>query len=211
MTDHKQSQNVQMNDEPDESVLQAMAEHGQWFVVNTYSGYEDRVATNLRQRIASFDLGNKIFEVVVPTQNTVEFKAGKKRALQKKMFPGYVLVHMILDDDTWVCVRNTPSVVGFVGSHAEEKGEDDRKPKIATKPSPLSEDELRVILKHMGRETPKYKINFKLGDIVDIKDGPFAKMTGKVIEINEDKGSLKVLINMFGRETPVEIAVERVK
>ena len=170
---------------------------GLWYVVNTYSGYEDRVATNLKQRIASFDLEDKIFEVVVPTQNTVEFKAGKKRALQKKMFPGYVLVNMDLDDDSWVCVRNTPSVVGFIGAGG--------------KPSPLSPEELGVILKHMGRETPKYKITFKLGDIVDIKDGPFAKMTGKVVEINEDKGVIKVLINMFGRETPVEIAVERVK
>ncbi|MEI6222161.1 MAG: transcription termination/antitermination protein NusG [bacterium] len=169
----------------------------EWFVIHTYSGYEDRVAKNLSQRIESMDMHNKIFRVVVPTEATVEYRSGKKRSLLKKMFPGYVLVNMVLDDDSWFVVRNTPSVIGFTGSGG--------------RPTSLSKEELKTILTHMGMEAPKYNVKFKVGDVVDIKDGPFAKMTGKVVEIDDERGKVKVLINMFGRETPVEIDIMRVK
>lgn len=169
----------------------------EWFVIHTYSGYEDRVATNLRQRIESMDMQHKIFRVVVPTEAAIEYRSGKKRNLLKKMFPGYVLVNMIMEDAPWFVVRNTPSVTGFIGAGG--------------KPTALSKEELKTILTHMGMEAPKFLVKFKVGDMVDIKDGPFAKMTGKVIEIDEERGKVKVLVNMFGRETPVEIDILRVK
>lgn len=183
--------------EYEEELKKPIDQRREWFVIHTYSGYEDRVANNLRQRIDSMDMGHKIFLVVVPTEETIEFRSGKKKSLLKKMFPGYVLVNMILDDVSWGVVKNTPSVIGFIGS--------------GSKPTPLSKNELKTILAHMGMETPKYLVKFKVGDVVDIKDGPFAKMAGKVVEIDDERGKVKVLVNMFGRETPVEIDIMRVK
>lgn len=162
-----------------------------WYAVHTYSGYEDKVAENLRQRIASMGMQDKIFDVIVPKENQIEIKNGRRRIVERKIFPGYVLVQMDVAEDSWYVVRNTPSVTGFVGS--------------GTTPTPISVSEMRQIQKRMGVEEPKYKIDFQLGETVNITDGPFKGFDGTVDEIDENKGKIKVLVNMFGRDTPVEL------
>ncbi len=168
-----------------------------WYVIHTYSGYEDQVAEQLRQRTESMDMKSKIFDVVVPKENQIEIKNGKRRIVERKIFPGYILVHMVVTEDSWFVVRNTPNVTGFVGS--------------GTTPSPLSEHEVVAIQKRMGIEEPKYKIDFSLGELVSITDGPFKGFDATVNEIDEQKGKIKVLVNMFGRETPVELDSLQVK
>lgn len=168
-----------------------------WYVIHTYAGYEDQVADQLRQRIESMNMKDKIFDVVVPKENQIEIKNGKRRVVEKKIFPGYILVQMIVTEDSWYVVRNTPSVTGFVGSGVH--------------PSPMSEAEVKSIQKRMGAEEPKYKIDFSIGELVNITDGPFKGFDGTVNEIDEQKGKLKVLVNMFGRETPVELDSLQVK
>lgn len=163
----------------------------QWYAVHTYSGYEDKVAENIKQRTAALDLQDKITDVVVPKEKQIEIKNGKRRVVEKKIFQGYVLVEMQLDEDSWYAVRNTPNVTGFVGSGNE--------------PTPVSEEEMRSIKKRMGVEEPKFKMDFIEGQPVNIIDGPFKGFDGSVAEIDEDKGKLKVLVNIFGRETPVEL------
>jgi transcriptional antiterminator NusG len=165
-----------------------------WFVVHTYSGYENKVKANLERRIHSMGMQEKIFRVLVPMEDEVEFKDGKRKITPKKVFPGYVLVEMIMDDQSWYVVRNTQGVTGFVGS-----------PGPGEKPVPLQDKEVKTILKQMGIEAPKLKIDFKKGDRVKVTSGPFFDFTGVVDEIAPEKERLRALISIFGRETPVEL------
>jgi transcriptional antiterminator NusG len=168
-----------------------------WYVLHTYSGYEETVAKNLKQRIESLDMQDKIFSVMVPKEKKIKIKGGKRKTVEEKIFPGYVLVEMIVTDDSWYVVRNTPSVTGFVGS--------------GTIPTPLHEDEVKKIKKRMGVEEPKYHIDVASGDAVKITDGPFKEFDGKVSYVDEEKGKVKVLVAMFGRETPVELDFLQIK
>lgn len=162
-----------------------------WYAVHTYSGYEDAVSRNLKQRIESMGMEDKIFNVVVPTEKKIRIKGGKRRVVEEKIYPGYVLVEMVVTDDSWYVIRNTPRVTGFVGS--------------GTTPTPLSEEEMGVLLKRMGEEEPRHKVDFTAGDAVKIIDGPFKDYEGKVSEVDEERGKVKVLVSIFGRETPVEL------
>lgn len=168
-----------------------------WYAVHTYSGYEDAVTRNLRQRIESMGMEDKIFSVLVPTEKKIKIKGGKRRVVEEKIYPGYVLVEMIVTDDSWYIVRNTPRVTGFVGS--------------GTTPTPLSNEEIDILMKRMGEEEPKHKIDLSVGDAVKITDGPFKDFEGKVGEIDEERGKVKVLVSIFGRETPVELDFLQVK
>lgn len=168
-----------------------------WFVLHTYSGYEDNVARNLRQRIESMGMEDKIFQVVVPREKKIRVKDGKRRTIEERLFPGYVLVQMIVTEDSWYVVRNTPNVTGFVGS--------------GTTPTPVSQEEINRLLSRMGEDEPKYKIDVSAGDTVKITDGPFKEFEGKISDVNEAKGTIKVLVNVFGRETPVELDFLQVK
>lgn len=168
-----------------------------WYVIHTYSGYENKVSANLERKVHSLGMENEIFRIAIPMENEVEIKDGKKRSVQRKVFPGYVLVEMIVNDRSWYAVRNTPGVTGFVGS--------------GSKPIPLTEDEVRQIMRSMGVEESRPKIDFQLHQLVRLKSGPFADCLGKVSEINEERGKLKVLVDMFGRETPVEIDFTQVE
>ena len=172
----------------------ARKDNRNWFVVHTYSGYENKVKANLERRIHSMGMQDKIFRVLVPMEDEVEFKDGKRKITPKKVFPGYVLVEMIMDDQSWYVVRNTQGVTGFVGS-----------PGPGEKPVPLQEKEVKTILKQMGIEAPKLKIDFKKGDRVKVTSGPFFDFTGIVDEIAPEKERLRALISIFGRETPVEL------
>lgn len=168
-----------------------------WYVLHTYSGYEDSVAFNLKQRIESMGMEDKIFDVVVPKEKKIKIKDGKRTTVDEKIFPGYVIVEMIVTDDSWYVVRNTPNVTGFVGS--------------GTIPSPISEEEIKYLQKRMGVEDPKYKVDFIVNDLVRVMDGPFKDYEGKVSEVDEAKGKVKVLVSIFGRETPVELDFLQVK
>ncbi len=170
--------------------------HG-WYVLHTYSGYEDNVARNLRQRIESMGMEDKIFQVVVPREKKIRVKGGKRQTIEERLFPGYVLVQMIVTEDSWYVVRNTPNVTGFVGS--------------GTTPTPVSKVEIDRLLSRMGEDEPKYKIDVVEGDAVKIMDGPFKEFEGKISEVNEAKGTVKVLVNVFGRETPVELDYLQIK
>jgi len=168
-----------------------------WYVLHTYSGYEDAVARNLRQRIESLDMQDKIFNVLVPKEKKIKIKNGKRRVIEEKIYPGYVLVEMIVTDDSWYVVRNTPRVTGFIGS--------------GTMPIPVSAGEISELQKRMSGGESKYKIEFSVGDPVKIVDGPFKDFDGKINEIDEDHGKVKVLISMFGRETAVELDSLQIK
>jgi len=162
-----------------------------WYAIHTYSGYEDAVARNIRQRIESMGMEDKIFQVLVPTEKKIKIKAGKRRTIEEKIYPGYVLVEMVVTDDSWYVVRNTPRVTGFVGA--------------GTTPLPLSDDEVKTLMKRMGADVPMHTIEFRKGETVRISDGPFKEMEGRVEEVDEARGKIKVLVSMFGRETPVEL------
>ena len=172
-------------------------EEKRWYVIHTYSGYENKVSANLERKVHSLGMENEIFRIVIPMENEVEIKDGKKRSVQRKVFPGYVLVEMIVNDRSWYAVRNTPGVTGFVGS--------------GSKPIPLTDDEVRQIMRSMGVEESRPKIDFQLHQLVRLKTGPFADCLGKVSEINEERGKLKVLVDMFGRETPAEVDFTQVE
>ncbi|MFC2002525.1 transcription termination/antitermination protein NusG [Chloroflexota bacterium] len=163
----------------------------QWFVVHTYSGYEERVKKNLEQRIKSMDSGDEISQVVIPTEDEIEVKNGQRRTVTKKMLPGYVLVEMKMSDQSWGLVRNTPGATGFVGS--------------GNRPTPLREEEIDQILKQMVAEAPRVKVGFRKGQSVRVVDGPFIDFVGVVDEVSQEKGKVKVLLSLFGRETPVEL------
>jgi transcriptional antiterminator NusG len=169
----------------------------QWYAIHTYSGYEEKVKESISQRAESLDMKDKIFQVLVPKEKMIEVKNGKRKVVEKRIFQGYVLVQMKMSEDAWYIVRNTPSVTGFVGSGSE--------------PTPVSDDEMEKIMKRMGRAEPKHKIDYKVGDVVNITDGPFKGFDGSINEIDQAKGKLKVLVNMFGRETPVELDSLQVK
>jgi transcriptional antiterminator NusG len=168
-----------------------------WYVLHTYSGYEDSVAFNLKQRIESMGMEDKIFNVLVPKEKKIKIKDGKRVTMEEKIFPGYVLVEMIVTDDSWYVVRNTPNVTGFVGS--------------GTIPTPVSDAEITFLQKRMGVEEPKYKIDVRAGDLVRIMDGPFKDYEGKVAETDDEKGKVKVLVSIFGRETPLELDFLQIK
>lgn len=168
-----------------------------WYVLHTYSGYEDSVAFNLKQRIESMGMEDKIFNVLVPKEKKIKIRDGKRNTVEEKIFPGYVIVEMIVTDDSWYVVRNTPNVTGFVGS--------------GTIPTPIAEAEIASLQKRMGVEEPKYKIDVSIGDLVRIMDGPFKDYEGKVSETDEEKGKVKVLVSIFGRETPVELDFLQIK
>jgi transcription termination/antitermination protein NusG len=165
--------------------------NAKWYVVHTYSGHENKVSANLKQRVETMKLTEKIFDIVVPTRNIVTVKHGKKEEQKEKIFPGYILVKMVLEDDSWLAVRTTQGVTAFVGA--------------GNKPTPISETEVATILKFMQMEAPKYKTTFSLGEAVKIVDGPFADFLGTIESIDEEKGKIKVLVSIFGRETPVEL------
>lgn len=168
-----------------------------WYAIHTYSGYEDAVAEALQQRIETMNMQDYIFDVVVPKESQVVIKKGQKVMEMKKLFPGYVLVEMIVTDKSWYVVRNTPNVTGFVGS--------------GTIPVPVSEEEFRIVKRRMGEKEPKFKIDFTIKENVIITRGPFTNYEGTIESLDEDKGKLKVLISIFGRETPVELDFTEVK
>jgi len=163
----------------------------QWFVIHTYSGHEERVKKNLEQRIKFMDSGNEVIQVVIPTEEEIEVRSGHRKTITRKILPGYVLVEMKMDENTWSIVRNTPGVTGFVGS--------------GNTPTPLQEKEVSEILKQMSAEAPKVKVGFRKGQSVRVTDGPFIDFVGVVDEINMEKGKVKVLLSLFGQETPVEL------
>jgi transcription termination/antitermination protein NusG len=172
---------------------------GEWYVVHTYAGYENKVKANLESRIQSMQMQDKIFDVHIPMEDVMEIKAGKKQVVQKKVFPGYLLVKMVYDNDSWYVVRNTPGVTGFVSSGT------------GTKPTPLSRREVEKILQVKKEEVkPTFRLEFEEGDMVRIISGPFADFNGHISEINVDQSKLKVLVNIFDRETPVELGFDQV-
>ena len=168
-----------------------------WYVLHTYSGYEENVTRNLKQRVDTLDMGDKIFNVLVPTEKKTKIKNGKRKIMEEKVFPGYVLVEMIVTDESWYVVRNTPNVTGFIG--------------VGSTPTPVGDEEIKGLMKRMGQEDPKFKIDVTVGDLVRITEGPFKNMEGKIVNIDEAKGKIKVNISMFGRETPVELDFLQIK
>ena len=168
-----------------------------WYAVQTYSGYEENVANNLKQRIESLDMEDKIFDVIVPTETKIKIKNGKRKMVREKIFPGYVLVNMIVTDASWYVVRNTPNVTGLIGT--------------GVIPTPLSHEEVASLMKRMGATEPKYRIYLSVGEAVKIVDGPFKGFEGKISEVDEGRGKVKALVVMFGRETPVELDFLQVK
>ena len=171
-----------------------------WYVVHTYSGYENKVKANLEKRVESMGMQDKIFRVIVPEEEETDIKNGKKKTVKRKVFPGYVLVEIIMTDDSWYVVRNTPGVTGFVGSSG-----------AGSKPTPLLPEEINSILKHLGENERPIDIDFEIGETVKVNEGPFANFTGSVEEIDKDKAKVKVLVNMFGRDTPVELEFTQVE
>lgn len=168
-----------------------------WYVIHTYSGYENKVRTNLERKVQSLGMENEIFNVIIPMEKEVEKKDGKSRVVERKVFPGYVLVEMIVNDRSWYAVRNTPGVTGFVGS--------------GTKPIPLTDTEVQQIMHSMGMEEERPHIDFQLQQTVRLKAGPFAGQLAKISDINEERGKLKVLVDIFGRETPAEVDFTQVE
>jgi len=176
---------------------QQLPQEKNWYVIHTYSGYEDAVAKNLKQRIESLGMEDKIFNVIVPKEKKIKIKDGKRKTIEEKIYPGYVLVEMIVTDDSWYVIRNTPNVTGFVGA--------------GTTPVSVSKEEIDNLKGRMGVQEPHYKIEVKIDDMVKIIDGPFKDFDGKVSEIDEERGKIKVLVNMFGRDTPVELDSLQIK
>jgi len=168
-----------------------------WYVLHTYSGYEENVKRNLEQRIESFDMQDKIFNVLVPKEKKIKIKNGKRQVNEEKIFPGYILVEMVVTDDSWYVVRNTPNVTGFIGS--------------GTTPTPIDAKEMDSLIKRMTVEDPTHKIDVQVNETVRIVDGPFKNFEGKVSNVDEARGKIKVLVSMFGRETPVELDALQVK
>jgi len=168
-----------------------------WYVIHTYSGYEDAVARNLKQRIEALGMQDKIFNVLVPKEKKIKIKNGKRATIEEKIYPGYVFVDMVVTDDSWYVVRNTPMVTGFIGA--------------GITPRPVQDEEIKEILRKIIEEEPKYKIDFAIGDLVKIIDGPFKNSEGKVQEIDKEKGRVKVLVSLFGRDTPIDLDFLQVK
>ncbi len=190
ITDEQLEQNV--NNEENQPVIK-----GDWYVVHTYSGYENKIKVDLSKRVESMNMQDKIFDVIIPEEQEVEYKSGKRKVTTKRVFPGYVIVNMVMDDDSWYVVRHTPGVTGFVGS--------------GTKPIPLQTEEIHKILRQMGLMDSKPKIlDIDIGENVRVNSGPFANFEGVVKELLPDRGKVRVAISMFGRETPVELDYEQI-
>lgn len=168
-----------------------------WYVIHTYSGYEENVTQNLKQRVESLDMEDKIFNILIPTEKKIKIKNGKRKVVEEKIFPGYILVEMEVTDESWYIVRNTPNVTGFIGT--------------GTIPTPISDTEVKALQKRMGVEDPKFQIDVSVGTAVRINEGPFKNMEGKVTVVDEAKGKVKVSVSMFGRETPVELDFLQIK
>ncbi len=179
--------------------VQSLSMEKNWYVVHTYSGYENKVKANLEKRVESMGMQDKIFRVLVPQEEETDFKNGKKKVTMRKTFPGYVLVELVMTDDSWYVVRNTPGVTGFVGSSGH-----------GSKPTPLLPEEVTSILKQMGMDDKRRDLDFELNETVIVKEGPFANFEGTVEEVDYDKAKLRVLVDMFGRETPVELDFNQV-
>ncbi len=176
---------------------QTLNQGRRWYVLHTYSGYEENVEKNLKQRIESMDMEDKIFNILIPIEKKIKIKNGKRKVIEEKIFPGYVMVEMMVTDESWYVVRNTPNVTGFIGT--------------GTIPTPISDKEIKDLQKRMGVEEPKFKIDVSVGSPVKITDGPFKNLEGKITNIDEAKGKVKVLVSMFGRETPVELDFLQIK
>lgn len=176
---------------------QKIPKEKRWYVIHTYPGEEDTVAENLRQRVKSLGMEDRVFKVLVPKEKKIKVKGGKRKTVEERIYPGYILVQMIVTDDSWYVVRNTPRVTGFIGA--------------GTTPIPVKPEEIKALKKRMGVKEPKFKVDFKEGDTVKIVDGPFKGFDGKVSEIDKEKGKVKVMVNMFGRDTPVELDSLQIK
>jgi transcription termination/antitermination protein NusG len=186
-----QENDIEAQTEPQEQAEGVLDDGREWYVIHSYSGYENKVKQNLEQRIETMGMQDKIFQVVVPTEEEVEIRDGQRRTSRKRVFPGYVLVQMILDDESWYVVRNTPGITGFVGS--------------GTDPIPLSQEEVDKILARMEEEKPRIRLNYRVGETVRITEGPFADFMAVVDELYPDRGKVRLLVSFFGRETPVEM------
>jgi len=176
---------------------QVIEQEKNWYVIHTYSGYEDAVAKNLKQRIESLGMEDKIFNVIVPKEKKIKIKNGKRKTVEEKIYPGYVLVQMVVTDESWYVVRNTPRVTGFLGA--------------GTTPIPVSAADIDSLMKRMQVGEPEFTIDFEIGATVKVVDGPFKGFEGKVSEIDKERGKIKVLVNMFGRDTPVELDSLQIK
>ncbi|MHB8668874.1 MAG: transcription termination/antitermination protein NusG [Burkholderiales bacterium] len=176
---------------------QLIEQEKNWYVIHTYSGYEDAVAKNLKQRIESLGMEDRIFQVIVPKEKKIKIKNGKRKTVEEKIYPGYVLVEMIVDDESWYVVRNTPRVTGFLG--------------VGTTPVPVSKQEIDDLMKRIEAAEPEFKIDVNKGDAVTVNDGPFKGFEGRVSEIDHERGKIKVTVNMFGRDTPVELDSLQIK
>jgi transcriptional antiterminator NusG len=176
---------------------QQISQDRRWYVIHTYSGYEDAVARNLGKRIDSFGMRDKVFQVLVPKEKKVKVRGGKRIPVEEKMFPGYVFVEMIITDESWYVVRNTPQVTGFIGA--------------GITPIPVDPAQMRVIMEKVSAEAPKFQLDVAVGDLVRITDGPFQDSEGKLSEVDEGRGKVKVLVSLFGRETPVELDFLQIK
>ncbi len=181
-----------MHQAPEENFKVAANSARQWYAVHTYSGYEEAVARYLKQRVESLSMEDKIFNVIVPKEKKIKVKGGRRTTVEEKIYPGYVLVEMILAEDSWYVVRNTPRVTGFVGSDN-------------TTPTPLSKEEVDALLNRMGKEESRFNVDLRVGDTVKVTDGPFKDYDGKIAEIDEEKGRVRVMVPIFGRDTAVDL------
>jgi transcriptional antiterminator NusG len=184
-------------EEKQEEAVKSASDQGKWYIIHTYAGHENKVERSLKQRVESMKFTDRVFDIIVPTRNTIKVSQGKKETVKEKIFPGYVLVKMILDDETWIMVRSTPGVTSFIGA--------------GNKPTPISDKEVEAIQKFMKMEEPMYKVQFSVGEAVKITDGPFTEFLGTIESLDEARGKVKVLVSIFGRETPVELDFLQVK
>ena len=191
MADDIQTEKLEEKEEPKKAPAPLEGPRGRWYIVHTYSGHENKVAATLEQRVESMGLQDKILDVLVPTRETIKVRGGKKEKIKEKIFPGYILVQMVLDDQAWIAVRTTPGVTTFVGAE--------------NKPTPIRDEEVAAIIEFTEIKDPVYKAAFSVGEAVKITDGPFADFLGSVSSIDEEKGKVNVLVSIFGRETPVEL------
>ena len=197
MDAHEQPKEEKQKDEKQEEVMSSASDKGKWYIIHTYAGHENKVERSLKQRVESMKFTDRVFDIIVPTRNTIKVSQGKKETVKEKIFPGYVLVKMILDDETWIMVRSTPGVTSFIGA--------------GNKPTPISDKEVEAIQKFMKMEEPMYKVQFSVGEAVKITDGPFTEFLGTIESLDEARGKVKVLVSIFGRETPVELDFLQVK
>ena len=192
-----QTEEEKVEDKTEEVKVKTVPDNAKWYIIHTYAGHENKVARSLQQRVEAMGFVDRIFDIIVPTRNTIKVAQGKKETVKEKIFPGYVLVRMVLDDESWFMVRSTQGVTSFIGA--------------GNKPTPISEKEVEAIKKFMNMEEPLYKVSFAVGEAVKITDGPFSEFLGTIDSIDETRGKLRVLVSIFGRETPVELDFLQVK